>query len=47
MCIRDRLTLLRWLDPAKQPMLLQVPEAQLATVRATWSLPAELQPATH
>lgn len=43
----DLLTLLRWLDPAKQPMLLQVPEAQLATVRATWSLPAELQPATH
>ena len=40
----DLLTLLRWMDPAKNPVLFQVPEALLETTRATWSLPAELKP---
>jgi len=41
----DLLTLLRWMDPAKRPVLLQVPESMLETTRATWSLPPELKQA--
>jgi D-alanyl-D-alanine dipeptidase len=38
----DLLALLRWLDPGQHPALLQVPEPLLDTVRAAWTLPAEL-----
>jgi D-alanyl-D-alanine dipeptidase len=38
----DLLTVLRWLDPARKPLLLQVPEGLLATAGAAWHLPAEL-----
>jgi len=41
----DLLTLLRWLDPAQSPVLMQVPETQLDVVGAAWNLPAELHPA--
>jgi D-alanyl-D-alanine dipeptidase len=32
-------TLLRWLDPSKTPLLVQLPEAEYARLRAGWSLP--------
>jgi D-alanyl-D-alanine dipeptidase len=32
--------LLRWLDPKRQPLLVQLPEAEYARLRASWSLPA-------
>jgi D-alanyl-D-alanine dipeptidase len=38
----DLLTLLRWMDPAKHPLLVQVPEPALDAARAAWHLPAEL-----
>ena len=31
--------LLRWLDPAKAPLLVQLPEAEYARLRADWRLP--------
>ena len=34
--------LLRWLDPAKHPVLVQLPAAQYARYRNAWSLPATL-----
>ncbi len=40
----DLLTLLRWMDPAQHPVLVQVPAPVLDSVRAAWSLPAELHP---
>jgi len=38
----DLLTVLRWMDPAQHPVLVQVPEPILDIARAAWSLPAEL-----
>jgi D-alanyl-D-alanine dipeptidase len=32
--------LLRWLDPKKGPLLVQLPEAEYARLRAAWRLPA-------
>ena len=32
--------LLRWLEPAKHPVLVQLPESQYAHYREAWSLPA-------
>jgi D-alanyl-D-alanine dipeptidase len=32
--------LLRWLDPKKRPLLLQLPESEYARLRADWRLPA-------
>jgi D-alanyl-D-alanine dipeptidase len=32
--------LLRWLDPKKRPLLLQLPESEYARRRAEWALPA-------
>jgi D-alanyl-D-alanine dipeptidase len=32
--------LLRWLDPAKTPLLVQLPEAEYARLRGVWRLPA-------
>lgn len=32
-------TLLRWLDPAKAPLLVQLPEGEYARLSAGWSLP--------
>jgi D-alanyl-D-alanine dipeptidase len=32
--------LLRWLDPKKSPLLVQLPEGEYARLRATWRLPA-------
>jgi D-alanyl-D-alanine dipeptidase len=43
----DLLTVLRWMDPAQHPVLVQVPEPILDIARAAWSLPAELRPPTH
>jgi D-alanyl-D-alanine dipeptidase len=40
----DLLTVLRWLDPAQHPVLLQVPEPMLDSVRGAWNLPTELHP---
>jgi D-alanyl-D-alanine dipeptidase len=40
----DLLALLRWMDPARNPMLIQVPEPTLDSLRAAWNLPGELQP---
>ena len=31
--------LLRWLDPSKRPLLLQLPEAEYARLRGAWRLP--------
>jgi len=28
-----------WLDAAKQPLLLQLPEKEYATARSAWALP--------
>jgi len=42
----DLLTLLRWLEPAQNPLLIQVPEPLLDSARAAWRLPVELLPAT-
>jgi D-alanyl-D-alanine dipeptidase len=44
LAVEDLLALLRWLDPAQQPVLVQVPEPELELVRAAWSLPAGLRP---
>jgi D-alanyl-D-alanine dipeptidase len=43
----DLLTLLRWMDPAQNPLLVQVPEPLLDTARAAWNLPSELHPTVH
>ncbi|MEZ5289946.1 MAG: hypothetical protein R2745_02600 [Vicinamibacterales bacterium] len=32
--------LMRWLDPARQPVLVQLPREALAALRTAWSLPA-------
>ncbi len=40
----DLLTVLRWMDPALHPVLVQVPEPILDSARAAWSLPAEVRP---
>ncbi|HEX8292528.1 MAG TPA: hypothetical protein VF570_12275, partial [Pyrinomonadaceae bacterium] len=32
--------LLRWLDPKKRPLLLQLPESEYARRRTDWRLPA-------
>ena len=40
----DLLTLLRWLDPARNPLLVQVPDAALASAAAAWHLPSALNP---
>jgi L,D-peptidoglycan transpeptidase YkuD (ErfK/YbiS/YcfS/YnhG family) len=32
-------TLLRWLDPARSPVLVQLPESEYARLRTEWSLP--------
>ncbi len=38
----DLLTVLRWLDPAQAPVLLQLPTTVLAAAAAAWGIPAEL-----
>lgn len=38
----DLLPLLRWMDPAREPVLLQLPAPALASAQAAWSLPPEL-----
>lgn len=40
--VEELLTLLRWMDPARHPLLLQVPEPALDAARLAWGLPAEL-----
>lgn len=40
----DLLDLLRWLDPARQPLLVQVPLPAFDLARAAWNLPEELRP---
>ncbi|MDP1830992.1 MAG: M15 family metallopeptidase [Geothrix sp.] len=40
----DLLTLLRWMDPAQNPVLVQVPEPLLDAARGAWKLPAEIRP---
>lgn len=40
----DLLTLLRWMDPARNPLLVQVPEPLLDSVLAAWHLPSALNP---
>jgi D-alanyl-D-alanine dipeptidase len=42
--VDDLLTLLRWMDPAKHPVLVQVPTPYFELVRTAWSLPSELTP---
>jgi len=32
-------TVVRWLDPARQPLLVQLPAAEYARLRGAWSLP--------
>ncbi|WP_243302219.1 M15 family metallopeptidase [Geothrix oryzisoli] len=44
LAVDDLLALLRWMDPARNPLLLQVPEPALEAVRAAWHLPPELRP---
>ncbi len=39
----DLLTLLRWMDPSRNPVLVQLPEPALDAARAAWNLPAELR----
>ncbi len=34
--------LLRWLDPKKEPLLVQLPEAEYTQLRAAWRLPAHV-----
>lgn len=41
----DLLALLRWMDPAQRPLLLQLPEASLDSALAAWNLPEDLRPA--
>jgi D-alanyl-D-alanine dipeptidase len=38
----DLLTVLRWLDPAKRPLLVQVPTEVLRKIQKLWRLPPEL-----
>lgn len=38
----DLLTLLRWMDPARTPVLLQLPRPALASAQAAWGLPPSL-----
>jgi D-alanyl-D-alanine dipeptidase len=38
----DLLTVLRWMDPAKHPLLLQMPEGAMDAALAAWSLPSAL-----
>ncbi len=40
----ELLTLLRWLDPARHPVLLQLPIPALAATQAAWHVPGELFP---
>jgi D-alanyl-D-alanine dipeptidase len=35
----DLETIVRWLDPARRPMLVQLPAAEYARLRRAWSLP--------
>jgi D-alanyl-D-alanine dipeptidase len=45
---RDNLeSLLLWLDPARHPMLVQLPEAAYQRLAAPWSLPQPPAPAAH
>jgi D-alanyl-D-alanine dipeptidase len=45
LAVDDLLALLRWMDPAQNPLLVQVPEPLLEAARAAWNLPAELRSA--
>jgi zinc D-Ala-D-Ala dipeptidase len=47
LAVDDLLALLRWMDPAQQPVLIQVPEPLFETARAAWNLPAELGPGSR
>lgn len=40
----DLLALLRWMDPARHPVMVQLPAPAIAAAQAAWSLPAELRP---
>ena len=40
----DLLTVLRWLDPARHPVILQLPAPAVAATQAAWHLPGELFP---
>ncbi len=42
----ELLTVLRWLDPAQHPVLVQVPEPILDSACAAWNLPPEIHPQT-
>lgn len=42
LAVEDLLTLLRWMDPARHPVLVQVPAPVLDSARWAWRLPAEL-----
>ena len=35
----DMLALLRWLDPSRQPVLVQLPKAEYGQLRTAWNLP--------
>lgn len=39
----DLLTVLRWLDPARRPAVLQLPAPALAAAGAAWAVPSELR----
>jgi len=47
LAVDDLLALLRWMDPARNPLLLQLPEAALDAARAAWHLPPELRPVSR
>lgn len=38
----ELLTVLRWLDPARHPVILQLPAPALAAAGAAWAIPGEL-----
>ncbi len=40
----DLVPLLRWMDPAREPVLLQLPAPALPSAQAAWNLPPELIP---
>jgi L,D-peptidoglycan transpeptidase YkuD (ErfK/YbiS/YcfS/YnhG family) len=45
---RDNLeSLLLWLDPARRPVLVQLPESAYQRLAVSWSLPQPLAPAAH
>ncbi len=41
---RDVLALMEWLDPAQEPVLIQLPRAEVENWRLIWDLPGEERP---